>query len=81
VLPSIVSPTAVIITEAVSGEAAGLVPLATAGQAGSTSRAADPAIAQVALALYRMRINLACSSRAPGRCVYATGPADETIVP
>ena len=64
-LPSIVSPTAVIVTEAASGEAAGVVPPAAAGQAGSTSRAADPAIAQVALTLYRMRINLARSPR-PG---------------
>ncbi|HLM89652.1 MAG TPA: hypothetical protein VK284_11610 [Streptosporangiaceae bacterium] len=63
-VPSIVSPTAAIVTEAAAGEAAGVVLPATAGQAGSASSTADPAMAQSTLPVFRMRINLAETRKA-----------------
>jgi len=58
VVPSIMSPTAAMVTESIPG-AAGVTALPAAGQAASTSRAADPVAAQNALTVFRMRINLA----------------------
>jgi hypothetical protein len=60
-----VSPTAAMVTEDAAGAARRLTLTApavlapAAQQAGSTSKAADPAIAQHARTVFRMRINLA----------------------
>ena len=64
-VPSMVSPTAAMVTEDATGAARGLPSTAPAAlapaaqQAGNTSKAADPAIAQHARTVFRMRINLA----------------------
>ena len=64
-VPSIVSPTAAMVTEDAAVAARGLPSTAravlapAAQQAGRTSMAADPAIAQHARTVFRMRNNLA----------------------
>ena len=64
--PSIVSPTAAIVTEAAAGAAAHVTALSAAAEAGSISKTADPAIAQSAVTVFRMRINLAWQAGALG---------------
>jgi len=75
VFPSIVSPTAAIVTEAAAGEAAAATGEAAAvtapsaaEEADGTSMTADPAIAQSARTMFRMRINLARSGRVRRSC-------------
>jgi hypothetical protein len=71
VFPSIVSPTAAIVTEAeAEAEAAGEAEAVTAPaaqEAAGTSMTADPAIAQSARPMFRMRINLARQAWAWGQ--------------
>jgi len=77
-----VSPTAAMVTEPPAeppaAPAAGAVALPAAGQAPSTSKAAVPAIAQTALTLFRMLINLT-GPRVPAaatRCGRMAGAAE-----
>ena len=70
-VPSIVSPTAAMVTEAGAGPVAAAGLASAAGQAASTSTAADPTIAHQARTEFRIGVNVTRHSCAGGRLARA----------